>query len=329
MPQQKTYWHLLDRKRMPTEYELLSSRLHYYLTRGFEADIPMRAWFEKYQQGSPLTCSDWEKFCDPRETTYTSYTGLQKTQEAYVDGLLESIDKTGYDPGLSEGWLQILSRGFAPMCYPLHGFQMIAAYFGHLAPGGRITIAGLFQAADEMRRIQRIAYRTRQLQITQASFGQTRKSIWQSDPCWQPLREAVEKLLITYDWGEAFVGLNLVLKPLIDDLFMSHFAGLARHEGDYLLGEILAALEQDCRWQRDWTVAMVRVALEDRPANKAVIEGWVRKWRPLAMRALGAFAPVFDDMPKRTYRPRFEEILAQERGSYTKFLALASLDGSG
>jgi hypothetical protein len=44
--------------------------------------------------------------------------------------------------------------------------------------------------------------------------------------------------LTAYDWGESFVGLNLVLKPLVDQLFMKHLSDLALERGDYLLGQI-------------------------------------------------------------------------------------------
>ena len=57
--------------------------------------------------------------------------------------------------------------------------------------------------------------------------GVDSRTLWQMDTLWQPLREVVEKLLITYDWAESFVGLNLVLKPLVDELFMKHLSGAA------------------------------------------------------------------------------------------------------
>ena len=47
---------------------------------------------------------------------------------------------------------------------------MLAAYIGKMAPSSRITIAASFQAADEMRRVQRLAYRMRQLQVTHPEF---------------------------------------------------------------------------------------------------------------------------------------------------------------
>jgi hypothetical protein len=39
--------------------------------------------------------------------------------------------------------------------------------------------------------------------------------------------ETIERLLIVYDWGESFVGLNLALKPLFDQLFMKHLGEVA------------------------------------------------------------------------------------------------------
>jgi hypothetical protein len=79
MVQQKTFWHLLPQRRMPSEYEIVRSKLLLNTGEGFtgkrfELDVPLQQWYEQYQQGSPLACSSWEKFRDPRETTYTKYT---------------------------------------------------------------------------------------------------------------------------------------------------------------------------------------------------------------------------------------------------------------
>jgi toluene monooxygenase system protein E len=97
-----------------------------------------------------------------------------------------------------------------------------------MAPTARITIAATFQAADEMRRVQRLAYRMRQLQVTHPEFGRTALQTWQDDPIWQPLREVIEALLVTWDWGEALVALQFVLKPAFDELFMTQFGRLPR-----------------------------------------------------------------------------------------------------
>lgn len=284
----KTYWHLSDRRRVPTEYELVSSKLLYYTTVGIEVQLPLLNWYAKHGQGSPLTCTNWEEFIDPRKTTYSSYTAIQSTKECFVDGLLKSIETTGYDRGLEADWIDRLGKLFAPQCYPLHGFQMIACYIGQMAPSGRIVLAAMFQAADEIRRIQRITYRRRQLQLARPEFADDGKSLWQEHPAWQPLRQAVEQLLVTYGWGEAFAGLNLVLKPLVDELFMGHLGECARAEGDYMLPQILLSLEEDCRWQREWTQTLVRMIVEDTPANLRVLEDWIEK---MVRAGLAGFRP--------------------------------------
>jgi hypothetical protein len=299
MAPQKTYWHLLQQRRMPTEYEIVTSKLLSYTGEGFtgkrfELDVPLLDWYKRFQQDSPLTCTSWENFRDPRETTYTRYTDIQRHKEIFVDGILEEIETTGYDRQISSRWLQVLSRVVAPLRYPGHGLQMLASYIGQMAPSGRIVITAALQSADEMRRVQRIAYRVRQLQQFHLGFATDSKARWETDPLWQPLRIAIEKLLVCYDWAEAFVGLNLVLKPLVDEVFMKHFSDLALREGDYLLGRVFYSLNEDCQWHREWSQALTRMVIQDNSHNTAIIQGWIEKWHPIAARALQAFAPLFE-----------------------------------
>ena len=308
---QKTYWHLLDKRRLPSTYEIVSSNLHYYVGRGFEVQVPLRHWYQQYQQGSPLTCGNWEQFTDPRQTTYATYTALQATKETFVDGLLTFIDDTGYDQGLGATWLPILEQAFAPLRYPCHALHMVACYIGQMGPSGRITLAGLFQAADELRRVHRLAYRLRQLQLRHPGFGTNSKALWQQEALWQPLREGVETLLVTYDWGEAFTALNLVLKPVLDDLFLLHLGRLAQQEGDYILPQLFASLREDCQWQKQWSQALVRMLLQDTPDNQPILQQWVDKWTAVAMRAARAFAPLFEQMPVQPEAISFGAVMAQ------------------
>ena len=299
-PRQKTFWHLLQQRRMPTEYEIVTSKLLCYTGEGFtgkrfELDVPLQRWYRQYQQGSPLTCSYWEKFHDPRETTYAKYTDLQMDKEIFVDGLLEEIEQTGYDRGVSNSWTQTLSDVLGPLRYPIHGLQMIAAYVGQMAPSGKVAITAALQSADEVRRVERLAQRVRQLQIVHPQFAADSKDAWQRGPMWQPLREFIEKLLIVFDWGESFVVLNLLLKPLVDELFMKHFSDLALREGDHLLGQIFYSLNEDCQWHREWSRALVQMAVEDTAANRQIIQVWIDKWYPAAAAAIEAFSPVFQN----------------------------------
>jgi hypothetical protein len=122
------------------------------------------------------------------------------------------------------------------------------------------------------------------------------------------LREVVEKLLIAYDWAESFVGLNLVLKPLLDELFMKYVSDLALREDDYLLGQLFYSLNEDCQWHRQWSECLVRMAIEDTVRNRDTIQGWINQWYPLAARAVNIFASLLDDTLERLGTPPVEGI---------------------
>ena len=53
---------------------------------------PVVAWYYRYREGSALRARDWERFSDPRRTTYRAYTVLQDSREDVVDGLLREVD---------------------------------------------------------------------------------------------------------------------------------------------------------------------------------------------------------------------------------------------
>ena len=318
---------------MPTEYEIVTSKLLFYTGESFtgkrfELDVPLLDWYKRFQQESPLTCTSWENFRDPRETTYTKYTELQRDKEIFVDGILEEIEASGYDAQLSPGWLHVLSRVVAPLRYPGHGLQMVAAYIGQMAPGGRIVITATLQAGDEMRRVQRIAYRVRQLQHLYPDFATDSKARWQTDPLWQPLRLAIEKLLICYDWAESFVALNLVLKPLLDEVFMSYLSDLALREGDHLIGQVFYSLNEDCRWHREWSQALTRMVIEDNSQNIGTIQGWIEKWYPLAASALRAFAPLFEGKLEDAPMPPLEGVARKLDNFYRDYLSGMGLQPS-
>jgi hypothetical protein len=292
----RTYWHLAGLKHKPTAYEIGSTRVLYYPGRGgFEVAHPVADWYQAHQAGSPFQVPDWDAFADPAAMTYRDYVARRHEQELFVTGLHASIDGTDYDRELDPAWLDLFARVVAPLRFPVHGLQMIAAYVGQLAPGGRVAIAALFQTADELRRVQRLAYRLAELRQTYPELGRDARELWQTAPEWQPLRQIVERLLTCYDWGEAFVGLNLVLKPRFDELVMTHLAMLARGFEDDLLAKLFYSLNEDCRWHRAWSGELVRTALRARPENREPLVTWIDRWTPLARAAVEGLAGMFDE----------------------------------
>ena len=278
-PARKTYWHLGADRRMPSDYEIVTSRLLYHVARGgFALELPTSDFHARHQAGSALVSQRWDDFADPRATTYTKYVDLQRDRESYVGQLLASIEDTDYDRNLGGEWTGSLGRTLSALRFACHGLQMVAAYVGHMAPSGRIAVAAAFQCGDEIRRVQRLAYRVAQLARLRPEIVADGRALWQSDPAWQPLRRAVEKLLVTYDWGEALVALNVCVKPWVDDVYLTQLAATADSSRDHIDAQILRSLFEDCAWHRAWTDALLALAIADRPENRDVVARWTETW---------------------------------------------------
>jgi toluene monooxygenase system protein E len=199
---------------------------------------------------------------------------------------------------------------------------MLAAYVAQMAPSSRITNCASFQTGDEMRRVQRIAYRTVQLagHPLDDEAAARQRAAWEEAAAFQPLRELIERALVAYDWGESFIVTNAVIKPRIDRLVNQDIAGtLATANGDPILRSIHFSLDEDAHWHREWTAALLRHIVDDNTANAEVVSGWIEKWSPLASEALEAFAGVTAEAPvpsdPSTVAARITDEVSRELGT--------------
>ncbi|GAB2994344.1 aromatic/alkene monooxygenase hydroxylase subunit beta [Mycobacterium bourgelatii] len=292
-----------DTRRKPTEYEAVTGNYHYHFNRKpapFDLDpgSAINRWYLKHREGSPLQAEDWEGFRDPAALNYRRYIALQHDREVYAEGVVDHYEALDHDATLNSDWVETLNRVYVPSRYLFHVLQITSLYVGQLAPSAYITNAAFFQAADELRALQWVAYRAKSLSLSHgthlANTEETRR-IWENDELWQPARETLERLLLAYDWGEAFVALNLAVKPALDALLKEAFVDLASDRGDGLTAALLQESRVDTTRSQAWHIALARYALAANPANREVIDGWVEKWRPLADRAVTGLAGVFPD----------------------------------
>ena len=300
----KTWSHLAGGRRRPSEYEIVSVKTLFNTAnpeRPLELDtnVYMNRWLRQYRNGSPLKHTDWHGFRDPDELTYRAYTSLQNDAEIYVDGLLNEHDELGHDLILSEAWLTRLALLYTPLRYLLHTLQMCSAYLLVVAPASTIDNCAAMQMADQYRWLSRIAYRTAELRKHHPTigFGDHERERWENHPAWQGARELMEKLLTTYDWGEAFVALNLVAKPALEEGLLRPLARASRASGDSLLGFLIDAQLCDAERSRHWTRALTAYALKHDPANHAAITHWIAQWDPLADAAVGAYCAELPGVP--------------------------------
>jgi toluene monooxygenase system protein E len=300
----KTWSALLGTKKRPSEYEIVTCNLHYRARNPqapyeLDPDVMMNRWYKQYVVRSPLQHGDWNRFRDPDQLTYRAYMTTQDGSEEYVDGLLKEHAARGHDQHLDQEWVKVLARCYTPARYMQAALQMACAYVVQMAPASTITNCAAFQEADAVRWLSRIAYRTRELANAHPSCGfiDAERGFWEDDPVWQGVRELMERLLTTYDWGENLIVLNTVATRALEEACVRQLARAARLYGDTLTSMLLEVQWRDCERSRRWTSKYVELALEQ-PANKTVIAGWISKWVPLADRAIDAFCaalpPILD-----------------------------------
>ena len=299
----KTWSHLAGQRRRPSEYEIVSTNLLWHTRESdqlWEVGGPesfMTDWYTRYRENSPVRHEDWNIFRDPDELVYRTYNILQDGQETYVDGLLEQYSGEEHDASLPGGWVTTLARLYTPGRYLLHTVQMASSYLVHIPPTSTIGNCAAFQAADALRWVSRTAYRTKELSLahSDAGFGETERRMWEELPAWQGFRELMEKALVAYDWAEAFLALNVVAKPAIDEAWLRQLSVSARRSGDLLLALLADAALRDSERSRRWTAGLIEMMLL--AGNQEVLEGWLGRWVPLGEAAVTAFCA---DLPENS-----------------------------
>ncbi|MFN8156878.1 MAG: hypothetical protein U0R68_05650 [Candidatus Nanopelagicales bacterium] len=299
-------WSLLgDVRRRPSVYEATAAKFAYHFRREpapFEMDpnAAINQWYLDHREGSPFNVGDWEGFRDPAKLTYSDYVTLQHDRETYVDLLIDHHEAADSVSALDPAWVSTLTTLLVPLRFPLHVLQMTSLYVGQMAPSAYIINCAHFQAADEMRRIQRLAYLTKVLANAhgdEIAATSTARDPWQSGSAWQPLREVSERMLGVYDWGESFVLLNLVLKPALDSVVNDSLASLAVANGDEFLALLLAEFQRESTRSQAWTSALLSYAVEQDPALADVVRGWVATWTPLVDEAVAGLSELFATAP--------------------------------
>ena len=312
----RTWSHLAGRRRRPTEYELVSTNLHYRQDNPdcpweLDPNIHMNDWYRQYCNGSPLRCDDWDEFRDPDQLVYRTYNILQDGQEVHIRSVLDQFNERGDDSALGRPWVGILASHYAPARYVFHALQMGSAYLSSMAPASTISNCTTFQAADSLRWLTHTAYRTVELSRThpKAGFGENERERWENDAAWQGFRELMERGLVAWDWAEQFTCLNLVAKPAIEGAVLAGLGEVGRQDGDTVMSLLTESQLRDAERHRRWAGALVAMALET-DGNEAVLRDWIAKWQPLAHAAVEAYCA---DLPEG------ESIAAKTGDSLARF----------
>lgn len=316
MGKQRTWSAFGSIRRLPSEYEVVTHCTDWTTRPGAAAplevnpDSPENLWLRTYREGSPLHVADWTRFRDPDEMTYRKYVTTQDDSETAIEGILvEFEDGEVWD----RPWADVLLRFFTPLRFLAHGLQMAEIYLTQMAPHSYVKNCAAFASADLLRLNTWVSYRTEMLRrlLPDVGFAQREREIWQNDQAWQGVREAIERLLLVYDFGESFVATNLVLAPALCELLLGIFSEIARGLNDDLTWLLLGKLMDDAERRSRWSAAAVLYAIKERDENAPVVADWVGEWGQWADRAVSDIAGQFTRLDPKS--PSADDLLARAR----------------
>src|ERR1700750_2282495 len=156
-----------------------------------------------------------------------------------------------------------------------------------------------------------------QIAYPDSGIGSAERSGWEDHEGWQPARKAAGYALVTYDFGEAFTALNLVLAATLDDVALSPLGQAAKARGDDLTWLLTSFLAEDSRRRGRWSRALADLAVAQRPDHRDVLAKWVGRWAARADEAalgLGTLLEAAAGVPAA-------EVAAHARSAREQFLA--------
>jgi len=333
----RTYSTWAERK-VPTTYDIAQHRTNYNIGPRHDGSVPrleispdepLPRWYREHREGSVIEGEypdDFDSWRDPRQLTYDKYNDLMDEREVSIETLYEQAEVL--ERGIEredDPWLDFQLNAFLPLRFPFHGMQMLASYLAMVAPSSTISTSMAFQATDEIRRQERLSRRAAQLEkkFPDKGFTDLERSIWEDHDLWQPFREALERLLVEYDWGKSFVGTNLVLKPLIDELVLAQYSELFERNDSDLYAQVLENFYLDADRSQEISVSVAEHVMEIDESNEETVQEIIDEWYPISHRAVEGFRPAFESLPPETMD--FDAVLENIDAKYEALLDDTSL----
>jgi phenol hydroxylase P1 protein len=116
------------------------------------------------------------------------------------------------------------------------------------------------------------------------------KQQWLNDPAWQGLRRYVEDTLVVRDWFELTVAQNLVSDGLVYPLLFHKLDEQLSANGAGQVGMLTEFMRLWFAESQRWVDALLKTVINESPANKALVQGWIDHWSGRSVEALSPLA---------------------------------------
>ena len=280
-----------------------------------------------------IKSSDWHEFRDPNEEWEKTYYINNANSVRQVQQNIENAKSENVFQNWDKSWLDILARHVSTWSHVDHGLGMYV-----FMPAQRAAMSNMLNNAiavncmHKLRTAQDIMLYNLELSeiFPEDEFNPTiHQETWMNDPSWQGVRENVERIINAKDWAETTFAANIILEPLVGELFRSQFAmRFAPLHGDSLTGSVIGVSEREFN-ERDlrYTKEMFRVMGEDEvhgEENRQLMQEWLARWVPYSVAAATGLAPIWSEPEVKPVS--FEDSYEQVKGRFEEILSDLQLE---
>jgi len=237
-----------------------------------------------------VVMADWYDFKDPRQFYYGSYVQQRAKMQETAESNYAFFEKRNLANYLSDAIKQQVIQYLIPLRHVEHTANLNNMFGSAYGFGTALTQAFLFNGMDRLGIAQYLSRIGLILDDNSGSALVEAKQAWLEKSWWQGLRAVCERSLLIKDWFELFVLQNVVLDGLVYDLYYDQFDQQLNDNGGQDIGILTEFMRE---WHKDstrWVDAVLKTAVGESEANKALIQKWVEQSQANVCEALQPLA---------------------------------------
>ncbi|MGQ0563934.1 MAG: aromatic/alkene monooxygenase hydroxylase subunit beta [Gemmobacter sp.] len=271
-----------------------------------------------YKDATRALSSNWHAFRAPDQEWERTHYQRQSKIEIMVQSVINNGRKSGAPQAFDAAWLKVLQKHLGAWKHAEFGLGkalMQAQRYGYTQ---MINNATLTNSSYKLRLSQDITLYLAEIGMDLKGWDdEAGKKAWMEEDTWQGTREIIETIMGAEDYLEQYFATNIVFEPLVGELFRSGFlmqAGAPNH--DFLTPSVIAAAEGDFERNLANTVDLIYLLVTDEKHgahNKALFQGWVKKYAALADKAALSLQPIWSQPHSKPVSFAEAQAVSQER----------------
>jgi phenol hydroxylase P1 protein len=252
---------------------------------------PQRELYDR--QRTAIVMRDFDDLIDPRQYYYGTWTIQRGRQQDSQERNFAFVEKRGLLSSMDDEWATKIKQLVVPLRHVAWAANTNNSFIAAYGFGAPVTSACAMHMMDHLGIAQYISRIGLILGDNDASVLDAAKDAWLSAPLWQPLRELIEKSMVTHDWFELFVLQNLIIDGLLHPLIFERFDAAVCEHADASFAMLSEFMVEWFAESQRWVDAVLKLVGAESAHNQRLLLAWIEHWLPrvqVALRPLAEYA---------------------------------------